>query len=454
LGKLFGTNGVRGVANNELTVEMISRLAASAGAFLGKDIALGMDGRTTSPMFKRAAVSGLLSVGCSVYDVGMLPTPALQFYVRRQRLNGGLMVTASHNPPEFNGVKVMACDGVEISREQESEIERTYFKGGPELCPWNRIGRILKEESIEAYKEAVIEHVKSEAVKNARLKVALDPGNGVAALTAPDIARELGCNVFTLNVNVDGRFPSRDSEPRPDNLSDLSSLVESSGADVGVAFDGDGDRSIFVDEKGEVHWGDRSFALVAKEYLREHKGAKVATPVSSSSVIEDIVSEGGGEVVWTMVGSVVVSRRMVDDGIMLGGEENGGIMYGPHLEVRDGSMALALILEIMAKEERPLSELFGELPQYEQMKDRVSCPHELKEGALNALQEKVDTARVETMDGVKLWYDDGSWILIRPSGTEPIFRLYAESKKKERVKEILEKNKALIEALIESLKYP
>lgn len=454
MGKLFGTNGVRGVANNELTVEMITRLAASAGAFLGNGIALGMDGRTTSPMFKRAAVSGLLSVGCSVYDVGMLPTPALQFYVRRHGLNGGLMVTASHNPPEFNGVKVMACDGVEISREQESEIERMYFKGGPELCSWNRIGRVRKEEPLEAYKEAVIEHVKSEAVKNARLKVALDPGNGVAALTAPDIARELGCNVFTLNVNVDGRFPSRDSEPRPDNLSDLSSLVKSSGADVGVAFDGDGDRSIFVDEKGEVHWGDRSFALVAKEYLREHEGAKVATPVSSSRVIEDIVSEGGGEVVWTMVGSVVVSRRMVDDGVMLGGEENGGIMYGPHLEARDGSMALALILEIMAKEERPLSELFGELPQYEQMKDRVSCPHELKEGALNALQEKVDAARVETMDGVKLWYDDGSWILIRPSGTEPIFRLYAESKKKERVKEILEGNKALIESVIESLKYP
>ena len=245
--KLFGTNGVRGVANDELTVEMISRLAASAGAFLGNGIALGMDGRTTSPMFKRTAVSGLLSVGCSVYDVGMLPTPALQFYVRRHGLNGGLMVTASHNPPEFNGVKVMSCDGVEISREQESEIERMYFKGGPEPCPWNMIGRVRKEEPLEEYKEAVIEHVKSEAIKNARLKVALDPGNGVAALTAPDIARELGCNVFTINVNVDGRFPSRDSEPRPDNLSDLSSLVKSSGADVGVAFDGDGDRSIFVD---------------------------------------------------------------------------------------------------------------------------------------------------------------------------------------------------------------
>ena len=179
-----------------------------------------------------------------------------------------------------------------------------------------------------------------------------------------------------------------------------------------------------------------------------------SSPVSSSRVIEDIVSEGGGEVVWTMVGSVVVSRRMVDDGVMLGGEENGGIMYGPHLEARDGSMALALILEIMAKEERPLSELFGELPQYEQMKDRVSCPHELKESALNTLQEKVDAARVETMDGVKLWYDDGSWILIRPSGTEPIFRLYAESEKKERVREILEENKALIESVIDALKDP
>ena len=451
MGNLFGTNGVRGVANTELTVEMVTRLAGSAGALLGKDIALGTDGRTTSPMFKEAAVSGLLSMGCTVHDVGMLPTPALQFSVRMLGLDGGLMVTASHNPPEFNGVKVMAGDGVEISREREKEIEVLFSEGGPEFSSWDNVGCIRRRETLERYNEAIIEHIDGGVVKGAGLKVALDPGNGVAALTAPEIARRLGCEVFTVNANVDGRFPGRDSEPRPDNLGDLTALVEATGADVGVAFDGDGDRSLFVDEGGEVHWGDRSFALVARDFMGKNPGAEVATPVSSSRVIEDVVEAGGGRVVWTKVGSVDVSRTMVDGSIGLGGEENGGIMYGPHLEVRDGSMSLALILEIMARTGEPLSRLFAGLPKYEQMKDRVSCPDELKGKALEALRGAVEASRVETMDGVKLWYGDGSWILIRPSGTEPVFRLYAESETPERVREILEENKTLVESLIEGL---
>ncbi len=451
MGRLFGTNGVRGVVNAELTVDKVVRLAASIGAYLGGDIALGRDGRTSSPMFRDAALSGLLSVGCSVHDARLLPTPALQFSVKKFGLDGGIMVTASHNPPEFNGIKVMAPDGVEVSRQQEHEIEESYFSGGPEPSPWDRIGKISRLEVLDSYKTSVLSHVDCDTVRAAGLKVAIDPGNGVAALTAPDIARELGCDVFTINVDVDGRFPGRESEPRPDNLGGLSALVRASGADVGVAFDGDGDRSLFVDERGEVHWGDRSVALVARDFLEKNPGAEVATPVSSSRVIEDVAEAGGGRVIWTEVGSVVVSRTMVERGIKFGGEGNGGIMYGPHLEVRDGSMALALILEIMANSGKPLSELFAELPQYSQMKDRVACPEELKDKALEALMGSVDAPSVETIDGVKLGYPDGSWILIRPSGTEPIFRLYAEAVSPERVGELIGEHKELVESVIASL---
>jgi phosphomannomutase/phosphoglucomutase len=255
-----------------------------------------------------------------------------------------------------------------------------------------------------------------------------------------------------MNVDVDGRFPGRESEPRPDNLDGLSALVGASEADLGVAYDGDGDRSIFVDERGEVHWGDRTFALVAKEFLAANPGVEVVTPVSSSKVIEDVVTAGGGEVVWTMVGSVVVSRTMVERGIELGGEENGGIMYGPHLEVRDGSMALALVLDVMAKTGKPLSELLGELPQYSQLKDRVECPQELKGRVLERLRDSADAPKVETIDGVKLRFDDGSWILVRPSGTEPVFRLYAEADSPKRVSDLVKDHKALIESVIGSLK--
>jgi len=450
MGRLFGTNGVRGVVNKELTVEKVTRLSAAVGAHLGKEIAIGRDGRTSGPMFRDAAVSGLLSVGCNVHDTGLLPTPALQFSVKHFGLDGGLMVTASHNPPEFNGVKVMASDGVEVSRRQEDEIEESFFSGGPEPSPWDRIGKIRRLDALDSYKASVLTHVDCGAVREAGLKVAIDPGNGMATLTAPDTAGELGCEVYTINVDVDGRFPGRDSEPRPDNLGDLSALVMASGADVGVAFDGDGDRSIFVDEKGEVHWGDRSVALVARDFMEKNPGAEVATPVSSSQVIEDVVKSSGGRVIWTEVGSVVVSRTMVEKGLKFGGEGNGGIMYGPHLEVRDGSMALALILEIIAKSGKPLSELFAELPQYSQMKDRVACPEEMKEKTLEVLRESVDAPRIETIDGVKLGYPDGSWVLIRPSGTEPIFRLYAEAGSPERVDKLIGEHKEQVESIIAS----
>lgn len=452
MGRLFGTNGVRGVANRELTVELVTRLAASIGAYFGGSVAVGRDGRTTSPMFRDAAVCGLISVGCSVHDAGMLPTPALQHAVRSNGLSAGIMITASHNPPEFNGLKVIASDGVEASRGQEAEIEEIYFGGGPELSPWDGIGTVHRLEALEAYQEAIISHVGVKRIREAGLKVAIDPGNGVAALSAPGIARALAGEVFTVNVDVDGRFPNRVSEPRPDNLGGLQALVRASGADLGVAYDGDGDRSIFVDELGEVHWGDRSFALLAREFIRKNPGERVASPVNSSRALGEVVSGVGGSVVWTQVGSVVVSRRMVEEGIPFGGEENGGIMYGPHLQVRDGSMALALIMEVMAETGKPLSQLFGELPQYSQLKDRVSCPEELKEAVLEALRGRVDAPRVETIDGVKLIYDDESWVLFRPSGTEPIFRIYAEAESPERVEALVEEYKTLIESVVESLR--
>ena len=450
--RLFGTNGVRGVANREFTVELVTRLAASIGSFFGGSVAVGRDGRTTSPMFRDAVVSGLLSVGCSVYDTGMLPTPALQHAVKSNGMSGGIMITASHNPPEFNGVKVIASDGVEVSRGQEVEIEEIFFGDGPVPVQWDGIGEVKLLDALVDYQEAVLSHVDVKRIRDAGLKVAIDPGNGVAALSAPGIARSLAGAVYTVNVDVDGSFPNRVSEPRPDNLGGLQALVRASGADLGVAYDGDGDRSIFVDERGEVHWGDRSFALLAREFIAKNPGERVASPVNSSRALEEVVTGAGGSVVWTRVGSVVVSRRMVDEGIPFGGEENGGIMYGPHLQVRDGSMALVLIMEVMAETGKPLSQLFGELPQYSQLKDRVSCPEELKDDALEALRGRVDAPQVETIDGVKLIYDDGSWVLFRPSGTEPIFRIYVEAGSPAKVEALMEEHKSLIESVVESLK--
>jgi phosphomannomutase/phosphoglucomutase len=451
MGRLFGTNGVRGIANKELTIELVTRLAASCGHILGRDIALGRDGRVTSPMFRDAAASGLMSAGCNVHDLDVLPTPALQYAVKHLGLDGGLMITASHNPPEFNGVKVMASDGVEIPRNVEDEIEGIYFSGGPKLAEWDKVGTLRHREAIDLYVEEIISRSEVGVIKGKRLKVAIDPGNGVGTLAAPTIAQRLGCEVYTVNSELDGRFPGRESEPRPDNLGALRELVKATGADMGVAFDGDADRSIFLNELGEPLWGDRSFALVAKYYMEKHRGARVVTPVSSSNAIVDVVEAAGGSIHWTRVGSVDVSRAMVENGIEFGGEENGGVMYGPHHPVRDGSMTMALVLGIMAGEGKSLSQLVAELPTYAQAKDKVRCPNELKQKVLEALRTKVAAPRVDTMDGIKLIFGDGSWILVRPSGTEPIFRLYAEADSQSKVDRLVSENKMLIEATVKSL---
>jgi len=451
VGQLFGTNGVRGVVNQEITVDMVTRLAASIGNTLGKEIALGRDGRLSSPMFRDAAVSGLLSVGCNVHDFGLLPTPALQYCLKNLNLDGGLMITASHNPPQFNGVKVVARDGVEIPRSLEDQIEGIYFGKGPKLASWDNVGKIYSRDVIETYINKVISLVNAEKIREKHFKVALDLGNGAASVAAPYIAQRLGCEVYTINAEIDGRFPGRESEPRPDNLGNLQLLVKSTKSDLGIAFDGDADRSIFLDEKGEVLYGDRSFALTAKDYLKRYPGSKVVTSVSSSNAIVDVVEKEGGIIHWTKVGSVDISRAMVENGIMFGGEENGGVMYGFHNPVRDGSMTMALILWIMANEGRSLSNLIAELPQYAQMKDRVKCPNDLKEKVLKILASKVKAPKIDTMDGLKLYYPDGSWILVRPSGTEPIYRLYAESDTQEKVKKLVEENKKIIEDTIYSI---
>jgi phosphomannomutase/phosphoglucomutase len=451
VGKYFGSNGIRGEANKDLTIEFVSTIAASAGSLLGKKIAVGRDGRTTSPMFRDTVVSGLLSVGCDVSDFGVITTPALQYMISRSDLEGGIMVTASHNPPQFNGVKIMYHDGVEIPKSLEAEIEKLIDKGGPPPCSWDRVGKVSYHDYVEEYTDAVMGIVDSEAIKKRRFKVALDLGNGAAAITAPLLASKLGCGVYTVNAEIDGGFPGRGSEPTPENLIDLKELIKATKSDIGIGFDGDGDRSIIIDENAEAVWGDKSLSLVAQEFLKEYPGETIVTPVSSSPSLEKVVAKYGSKIHWTKVGSVIVSRAMIDNGYRLGGEENGGIMYGPFLPVRDGCVALALMLHYMVTRDNALSVLIAEQPHLCKDKDKTPCPNVLKEEALKCLAEQVDAPEINTMDGVKLVYEDDSWVLFRPSGTEPIFRIYAESSSPERVKQLIAEHKELVKKVVDQL---
>ncbi|MCW3995601.1 MAG: phosphoglucosamine mutase [Candidatus Bathyarchaeota archaeon] len=452
--KLFGTNGIRGLVNVELTPQMAIKVGASIGTFFGanKNILLGHDARTSGPMFAKAVISGLTATGCNVHFVGMASTPAIQFAVKNHRMDGGVIISASHNPPEYNGIKVIWSDGIETSHEQETEIEDVYFEEKTVFAPWNKLGEQSELVGInEEYAQAIKKHVDPAKIASKHFHVVIDAANSVGGIAAPRLLRELGCKVTSINANIDGTFPGRLPEPRPENLGDLAATVRAIGADIGVAFDGDADRSIFVGANGAIYWGDKTFAIVIKQFLLQNPGAKIVTPVSSSTLIKDTVDAYNGELILTKVGSVTVSHKMKEINAQLGGEENGGIFYGPHQAVRDGAMTTALLLNIMAQTGQSLAQLVAEQPQYYIEKGKIPCQDDKKESLQQKIYEQVKDQNISTIDGVKIWFPDSSAILIRPSGTEPIFRLYAEAKTQEKAQKLIEEYSSKIKQILQAL---
>ncbi len=397
-------------------------------------------------MLTEGVAAGILSQNKDVFDLDMITTPALQFLVKKTASSGGIMVTASHNPPEYNGFKVVDSDGIEIPRRKEERVERLLHEGRWSFSP--RSGkRTMPEGVVRAYFQSLKQQLGTKPDGLRGLKVVVDCGNGVAALTTPRVLEELGCKVVTMNDNVDGKFPGRPSEPRPETLAGLSKMVVEEKADFGVAHDGDGDRALFADETGIVHWGDRTFALVEDEVLKEHRGATVVTPLNSSMAVTEIAKRRGGKLVLTKVGSIFVSRKMVEKRAVLGGEENGGIFYTPHHPVRDGTMATILVLKAMARNRMRLSKLLGRLPRFFMAKEKFECKSDAqKEHAMTQLKRKLGNRITSSLDGVRVDDKSRGWVLIRPSGTEPLLRIYAEGRTEEDLSEILNEFRSLVEA--------
>jgi phosphomannomutase/phosphoglucomutase len=436
---LFGTNGIRGVVNNELTPEFAARVGAAIGTYFGKaEILVGYDARTSSMLLSRAVISGLLSAGCNVYDAGLAPTPAIQFSVKHYGMDGAVIITASHNPPEYNGIKVVAKDGVEIPREEEEKIEDIFFSGKVFRPTWSEVGRLeVFQNILEVYKAAIKRHIDSYSISRRRFKIVVDPANSVGTLVTPILLRELGCLVFTINGNIDGHFPGRMPEPKPETLGVLSATVKALGADLGIAHDGDADRTIFVDESGEVVLGDKTGSIIIDYVLQRYPNGIVVTPVSSSKIVEEIVERRGGKLVWTRVGSTIVSKTMQEVNSVVSMEDNGGVFYGPHQPVRDGAMTAVLMLEILAKTGKRLSQLVDEMPKYSIIKERVEVKNELKQMILKRIVEETEGLPRITIDGVKVFFGDAS-VLIRPSGTEAIYRVYVEARDESRARELAE----------------
>ncbi|ASJ14458.1 phosphoglucosamine mutase [Thermococcus radiotolerans] len=454
MGRLFGTFGVRGIANEMITPDFALRMGMAFGTMLKREgrekplVVVGMDTRVSGEMLKGALISGLLSTGCDVIDVGIAPTPAIQFATAHFGADGGAVITASHNPPEYNGIKLLEPNGMGLKKEREAVVEEVFFKEDFDRAKWDEIGDVRKEDVIKPYIEAIKGRVDVEAIKKRRPFVVVDTSNGAGSLTLPYLLRELGCKVVSVNAHPDGHFPARNPEPNEENLKGFMEIVKALGADFGVAQDGDADRAVFIDENGRFIQGDKTFALVADAVLRENGGGLLVTTIATSNLLDDIAKRNNAEVMRTKVGDLIVARALLEHNGTIGGEENGGVIFPDFVLGRDGAMTVAKIVEIFAKSGKKFSELIDELPKYYQFKTKRKVEGDRKAivSRVAELAEKRGYT-VDTTDGTKVLFPDG-WVLVRASGTEPIIRVFSEAKSEEKAKEYLELGLSLLEAAL------
>jgi len=447
MAKFFGTNGIRGVFPEDFSLEFIHDMTLAIGTYFEKGpILIGYDGRDSSPLICKIITSTLNSIGIDCNIAGLVPTPCLEYAVKSLGYSGGIMITASHNPPQYNGIKPAGKDGVEISREDELIIEDIYFKKNwlSSHEKWGTTGR--ETRSIETYLNGIKFHIDSKLIESKSFKVVLDLGNGAQAVTAPDFCKSVNCEPILVNQTIDGTFPGRGSEPTPQNLSVLSKTVIENQANFGIAFDGDGDRSIFCDNLGNILTGDRSALILIQNILKKNSNSLVVTCLNSGSNTELLTEKYNSKVIRTKVGSVEVSRKMLSTNALIGFEENGGFMFGQHNQVRDGCMSLALMLDLLATTDNTLFDEISDLPPSFTTKDKIKCSSDDAEKIILSL--KTEFPESDTSDGIKITIDHKNWVMIRPSGTEPIIRIYAESESQEKLDALMIKFLQKVKSII------
>lgn len=455
--KLFGTTGVRKVYGTEFDVEMAMRLGKSLGTYLKRGtVLIARDARITGLMIADALSAGLLSTGVNVVRTGIIPTPTLALMTRELGYDAGLMVTASHNPPEYTGVKFWGADSMGLTQDIESELERIYHSKEYLVADWDQLGKeSMIPNLVSQHISRLLNQCRADLIRSKRYKVIVDPGNGAACVLTPYLMQELGCKVVSINSQLDGHFPGRKSEPEEESLTDLIQLIQKTGADLGIAHDGDSDRVVFVTKTGEVVRGDRTIALIAKSYLREESNKTIVTTVDSSKVLDETVQRAGGKTIRTPVGDIQVAVKIKEEKAIMGGEACGVFIFPEFHLAPEPFLAICKILESMAETGKAFGELIAEIPVYPLEKTKVPCPNDQKEEAMEQLSEYLpksmgDVVEVLTVDGLGIVLEDG-WLLVRPSGTEPIIRITCEAANKARTHEILVLAKSVVEETMKKL---
>jgi phosphomannomutase len=447
---MVSVSGVRGRVGAGLTPEVIAHFAAAFGAYVrgrghGRTVVLGRDSRVSGPMFARAATAALQSVGCDVVDVGIAPTPTVQLAVEDFAAAGGLAVTASHNPIEWNALKFIGHTGMFLDADESREM-RAFLESDIPRASWDELGGWRQDAlAVDRHLQRIlaIPFLDVERIRRRRFRVALDCVRGAGGVIFPRLLEELGCEVEAINLETDGRFP-REPEPVAENLKDLERLVSRLGADVGFATDPDADRLSLVAESGRAIGEDYTLALASQLVLRHRPGA-VVTNLSTSRLLDDVAAAAGATLVRAPVGEINVARRMQAEDATIGGEGNGGVILPDVHLTRDAPVAAALILQLLAESEDSIGRMADAIGRYAIVKEKVDRPSQPLDEVYDSLAERLAAPEADRQDGLRLaWPAERRWAHLRPSGTEPIVRVIAEAPTEAEARELVETLRAAL----------
>jgi phosphomannomutase len=434
----IGVSGIRGVVGAFLTPQLACSFAQAFGTYVNSGrVVVGRDTRASGDMLQHAVTCGLLAAGCEVVDVGVLPTPTIQVFVAATRARGGIALTASHNPPEYNALKLFNAEGLFFNAYERNELLDLYHQSAFRQAENDEIRRVVREydRPPRLHMDRVLEHVDTDRIRRRRFRVALDGVNGAGSVMSVRFLRdELNCELHAISVDPGKPFP-RVAEPRPDTLGEIAALVCRERCEIGFAQDPDGDRLAVVDETGRVLDNDDVLALAVDAALERRPG-DVVVNLTTSSVIDDVAAKHGRRVFRTPVGEANVVETMQSVRACIGGEgSNGGIIFPAVHLCRDSYLGMALLLDRMAQTGMTCSELAGTLPRYHRRLGKVGFEHGRLGSLMQALEDGFHSARLDRSDGLKLLLDDG-WIHVRASNTEPILRMAAEARSEARVEEL------------------
>ncbi len=419
-------SGVRGVIGESLTPSLLTRFAQAFGTYVGaRTIVIGRDPRTSGEMVKQAVIAGLLSSGCRILDIGMCPVPTVQLLVRHHDAHGGIAITASHNPAEWNALKFIGHGGFFLNQGEARELLDIYHQG-----EYRRVGGAEMREVAEVsgasdlHIQAIMQSLGPLPTRGKKLRVVLDACNGAGSIVGPRLLEALGAEVLTINVTPNGSFP-RPAEPLPENLVDLCAAVKAQRADIGFAQDMDADRLAIVSEEGAAIGEEYTLLLATLRVLGKHPGPVVAN-LSNTSALQEVASRFGCQLFLSKIGEVNVTEEMQKQGAVIGGEGNGGVIY-PRLNfARDSLVGMALVLHLLAETGQTITELVNSLPQFAMIKEKLVCPSDKISAVLRMLRREYATFPMDLRDGVKVSLPNG-WFLVRGSNTEPIIRVISEA---------------------------